>query len=193
MSALSTPGPHPLAERLIARYRADGLTGPVLEIHAGSGRNTNAIVDAGIPILSTRDDDPYTQLPGGRDTYAAAISTHAYLHGTTAKLRQGLAELRRVLMPRAPAYLTFGSLNDPRFGFGLALDERTFAPGDGPEVGIPHAFFERDGLVELLRGFTIESLDEVDATDLVGSWAHPDDAGEERERIVHWFAVAHTS
>jgi hypothetical protein len=189
MSALSTPVPHPLAERLITRYRSDRLSGPVLEIHAGSGRNTNAIVDAGIPILSTRDDEPYTQLPGGRDTYAAALSTHAYLHGTTAKLRQGIGELRRVLKTRAPIYITLGSLNDPRFGFGLALDERTFAPGDGPETGIPHAFFERDGILELLRGFTIESMDDVDATDLVGTWAHPAD-DDARDRIRHWFVVA---
>jgi hypothetical protein len=187
MSALSTPVPHPLAERLIERYKADGMTGPVLEVHQGSSRNTRAIVDAKIPITSTRDDDPYTQLPGGRDAYAAALSTHGYLHGTTAKLRLGLAELRRVLKPGAPMFITLGSLHDPRFGYGLALDERTFAPGDGPEAGIPHAFFERDGILELLRGYTIESMEEVDVTHIVGSWAHPD---PDAEKIVHWFVVA---
>ena len=188
MSALSTPVPHPLAERLIARYRADGLRGPVLEVNAGSGRNTRAFVDAGIQILSTRDDEPYTQLPGGRDTFAAAISTHGYLHGTTAKLRLGLGDMRRVLQPGAPLYITLGSLHDPRFGFGLALDERTFAQGDGPEAGIPHAFFERDGILELLRGFTIDSTDETDVTDIVGTWAHPRE--DSPQRILHWFVIA---
>jgi hypothetical protein len=191
MCALSTPAPHPLAELLIARYRADALHGPVLDVQAGSGRNTRAIVDAGIPVLSTRDDEPYTQLPGGRDTFAAAISSHGYLHGTTAKLRLGFGELRRVLKTGAPIYVTLGSLHDPRFGFGLALDERTFAPGDGPEAGIPHAFFERDGILELLRGFTIESMDEVDATAIVGRWAHPEpEDGAEPDRVMHWFVVA---
>jgi len=192
MSASSTPSAHPLADRLIARYRAAGWRDPVLEIAAGSGRNTRAFVAAGIPIVSTRDDAPYTQLPDGRDTFAAAISTHGYLHGATAKLRMGFAELRRVLHPGAPVYATLGSINDPRFGFGDALDERTFAPGDGDEIGIPHAYFERDGIHELLRGFTIESLEEVDATDIVGKWAHPDatDSLDAVQRILHWFVVA---
>ncbi len=163
----------------------------MLEVAAGSGRNTNALVAAGIPVLSTRDDEPYTQLPGGRETFVAALSTHGYLHGATAKLRAGLAELRRVLVPGAPVFLTLGSFNDPRFGFGTAFDEHTFAPGDGDEAGIPHAYFERDALDDLLRGFTIESADEVDATSIAGRWAHPD-LDPETQRIVHWFVVAHT-
>jgi SAM-dependent methyltransferase len=181
MSAPSTQGPHPLAERLIERYLASGLSGPVLEVAAGVGRNTRAFEAAGIPIAATGDDDPYTQLPGERDSYAAGFSSHGYLHGATAKVRAGLAELRRVLRPGA-----LGSIHDDRFGFGEAIDEWTFAPGDGPEMGIPHAYFDRDTIVELLRGYKIESLDEVDATDVVGTWAHPDS----RERVLHWFVVA---
>ena len=161
----------------------------MIEVHAGSGRNTRALHAAGIPVVATNDDEPYTQLPGARDTYAAALSTHGFLHGTTAKLRLGIGDLRRVLKSGAPIYITLGSLHDPRFGYGLALDERTFAPGDGPEIGIPHAFFERDGILELLRGFAIESMDETDTTDIVGTWAHPY-GPESAERIIHWLVVA---
>jgi hypothetical protein len=184
----STQGPHPLAERLIERYRAGAWDLPVLEVAAGAGRNTRAFSAAGVPVIATRDDEPYTQLPGERDAYAAAFSSHGYLHGATAKVRAGLAELRRVLRPAAPVYLTLGSIRDERFGFGEGLDEWTFAPGDGPEMGIPHAYFDRDTIVELLRGFTIESLDEVDATNIVGTWAH--DPEDEPQNIVHWFVVA---
>ena len=161
----------------------------MLEIAAGSGRNTRAFVDAGIPILSTRDEDPTTQLPGAREVYAAAISTHGYLHGATDKLRAAFAELRRVLVTGAPIAITLGSIADARFGFGTASDERTFAPGDGPEMGVPHAYFERTGAIEILRGFTIESLEEVDVDDVVGRWAHDD----EPSGMVHWFAVARKS
>jgi len=188
MSAPSTQGPHPLAARLIERYRAAGWIAPVLEVAAGAGRNTRAFAAAGVPVIATRDDEPYTQLPGEHDTYAAGFSSHGYLHGSTAKVRAGIAELRRVLQPGAPVYLTFGSIHDERFGFGEALDEWTFAPGDGPEMGIPHGFFDRDTIVELLRGFAIESLEEVDATDIVGEWAH--EPGEEPEPIRHWFVIA---
>lgn len=189
MTGTSTQGPHPLAERLIERYRAAGLTGPVLEIACGTGRNTRAFEAAGIPVVVTRDDDPYTQLPGERAEFAAAFSSHGYLHGASAKVRAGIGELRRVLVPGAPMYITLGSIHDERFGFGEALDETTFAPGDGPEKGIPHAYFERDTIVELLRGFTLESLEEIDATDIVGTWAHDPDE-EDAFPILHWFVVA---
>jgi hypothetical protein len=200
MSAPSTQGPHPLAERLIERYLAAAWDAPVLEVAAGPGRNTRALRAANVPVMATRDDEPYTQLPGEREAYAAALSSHGYLHGATAKVRAGLAELRRVLRPGAPIYITLGSIHDERFGFGEALDEWTFAPGDGPEMGIPHGFFDRDTIVELLRGFSIESLEEVDTTDTVGEWAHPQtesgstpeaaNATNSRERILHWFVIA---
>jgi hypothetical protein len=187
MPTPSTQGAHPLAERLIARYRSAGLTGPVIEIAAGVGRNTRALVAAGLEVVATRDDDPFTQLPGSRDTYAAALSTHGYLHGSTAKLRIGFGELRRVLLPRAPVFLTLGSIADERFGFGQMIDEQTYAPGDGPEAGIPHAYFDRDGVTEILRGFAIETLEEVGVDDVVGRWAHD----ESERRMRHWFVVAH--
>lgn len=186
MPTPSTQGPHPLAERLIARYCEAGLSGPVIEIAAGAGRNTRALVAAGLDVVATRDDEPYTQLPGGRETYAAALSTHGYLHGTTAKLRVGLGELRRVLRAGAPVFLTLGSIADERFGFGEMLDEQTYAPGDGPELGIPHAYFDRDTAAEILRGFTIETLEEVDVDAVVGRWAHD----EFQRGMRHWFAVA---
>jgi hypothetical protein len=188
MSAPSTQGPHPLAERLIERYLAAAWDAPVLEVAAGVGRNSRAFAAAGIPLVATRDDEPYTQLPGERESYAAALSSHGYLHGATAKVRAGLAELRRVLRPGAPIYITLGSIHDERFGFGEALDEWTFAPGDGPEMGIPHGFFDRDTIVELLRGFTIESLEEVDATNIAGTWAH--ETEDEPDPILHWFVIA---
>ena len=188
MSSSSAQTAHPLAQRLIARIREHPLDGPVLEVGTGSGRNTRALVDAGIPVLSVPDDTPYTQLPGSRESFGAALSTHAYLHGTSAKLRAGIAELRRVLRPNAPAFITLGSFKDARYGLGIPFDERSFAPGEGAELGIPHAYFDRDGVIELLLGFTLESMEEVDVDDIVGRWAHAED--DEITGRVHWFVVA---
>jgi hypothetical protein len=188
MSSSSAQTAHPLAERLIANAREHALDGPVIEVGTGSGRNTRALVEAGVPNVSVPDSTPYTQLPGTRENYGAGLSTHAYLHGASAKLRVGIAELRRVLRPGAPVYITLGSIKDARYGLGIPLDERSFAPGEGDEVGIPHAYFDRDGVIELLLGFAIESMEEVDADEIVGRWAHgPDDDVAGR---VHWFVVA---
>jgi hypothetical protein len=186
MNAPSPLRAHPLAEQLADRYRNDGLRGPIVEIAAGSGRNTRYLTAAGIAVVATRDDESYTQLPGGRNAYAAALSTHGYLHGTLAKLRLGLAELRRVLQPAAPIAITLGSIQDARFGFGLALDESTYAPGDGDEAGIPHAYFDRAGVLELLApAFVAESLHELDVDAIVGRGAHAAPQG-----MRHWFVIA---
>jgi hypothetical protein len=185
MSSPSEKTAHPLAERLIALAREHPLDGPVIEVGTGSGRNTRALVDASIPVVSVPDDVAYTQLPG-RDEYGAALSTHAYLHGTSAKLRAGIAELRRVLRPRAPVFITLGSFKDVRYGFGIPFDERSFAPGEGAELGIPHAYFDRDGVIEMLAGYVIDTMEEVDVDDIVGRWAHEDDVGGR----VHWFVTA---
>jgi hypothetical protein len=187
MSSSFAQTAHPLAQRLVALAGEHPLDGPVIEVGTGSGRNTRALVEAGLPVQSVADDVPYTQLPGSRETYGAALSTHAYLHGTSAKLRAGIAELRRVLRPNAPAFITLGSFKDARYGLGIPFDERSFAPGEGAELGIPHAYFDRDGVIELLLGFTVESMDEVDVDEIVGRWAHPDDEVSGR---VHWFVVA---
>jgi len=188
MDAPSPPEAHPLASRLALRYEALGRTGPILEVGTGSGRNTRALAARGLQVTTTADDQPYTQIDASREAFDAAISTHAYLHGTVAKLRIGLGELRRVLRPGSPVALVFGSINDARYGFGTPLDERTFAPGDGAEAGIPHAYFERAGLEELLRGsFRIDRLEEVDVDEIVGRWAHGDD---DISGFRHWFLEA---
>ncbi len=187
---MSSSSAHPLAEALIGLARRRPFDGPVIEVGTGSGRNTRALVEAGIPNVSVPDDTPYTQLPGTRDHYGAALSSHAYLHGASAKLRAGIAELRRVLRPDAPVFITVGSFKDARYGLGIPFDERSFAPGDGDEAGIPHAYFDRDGVVELLFGFAIESMEEVEVDDIVGRWAHGDDGVAGR---VHWFVRARKS
>ena len=182
---------HPLADELLAFVARHPLSGPVVEVGQGTGRNTRALVAAGVQVVPVADDVPYTQLPGGRDMYGAALSTHAYLHGTVDKLRAGLAELRRVLRPGAPIFITLGSIDDARYGLGIPFDERSFAPGDGDEAGIPHAYFDRDGIVELLRGFfDLESAEQVDVDRIVGRWAHGEEAPSGR---VHWFVRARRS
>ena len=186
MSSSSAETAHPLAERLIRLAREQPLDGPVIEVGTGSGRNARALVAARIPNVSVPDSTPYTQLPGSRETYGAALSTHAYLHGTSAKLRAGIADLRRVLKREAPAFITLGSFKDARYGLGIPFDERSFAPGEGAELGIPHAYFDRDGVIELLLGFRIESMQEVEVDEIVGRWAHDD----EIVGRVHWFVEA---
>jgi hypothetical protein len=176
---------HPLAQRLYERV-AKG-NGPIVVVGDGRGRNSRSLGEAGLSVVAIPDEASYTQLAFPPRHFAGALSTHAYLHGIASKIRLGVAELARVLQAGAPAFLTFGSIQDVRFGFGDALDAQTFAPGDGPEQGVPHAYFDRDGIIELLRPLVIVSMDEVNVDAIIGKWAHLED---EPPGKVHWFVEA---
>lgn len=176
---------HPLALRLYERL-AD-QEGPVVVVGNGAGRNSRALRTAGLRVVAVPDETPYTQLAAAPRSFIGALSTHAYLHGTTAKIRLGIAELARVLTAGAPAFLTFGSIRDVRYGYGDPLDEHTFAPGEGPEQGVPHAYFDHDAIREILRPFQIVSAEEVEVDEIIGKWAH---LGGESPGKVHWFVEA---
>ena len=168
--------PHPLALELIERLR--GRPGArVLEIGAGSGRNTRALAAAGLAVQTL----PATDCAG-------AISTHALLHGTRESLAAQLAQIARSLERDAPLYATFGSVRDARYGKGRALEPHVFAPLDGDEIGVPHAYFDEARLRALLAPyFTIESIYEAAVDEIAGSWAHP---AAPLRNAVHWFVIA---
>ncbi|MBV8600692.1 MAG: class I SAM-dependent methyltransferase [Candidatus Eremiobacteraeota bacterium] len=170
-----------MARRL---YETVGKGRTVAVVGDGSGRNSRALTAAGLTVVAVEDEKPYTQLPFAARELDGALSTHAYLHGTAAKIRSGIAELARVLRPEAPAFLTFGSIQDVRYGFGDQLDAHTFAPGEGAEIGVPHAYFDRDALLDVLRPLEIVCAEEVAVDAIVGKWAHLSD---EPPGKVHWF------
>lgn len=180
---------HPLARVLIARLgpRADL---PVLDFGAGRGRNTRALRDAGPRVVSVADAvaESAAPLAGITDRFAAALSTHALLHGTASIVAEKTAVIAQRLEPRGLLYATFGSSRDARFGKGERIDDWTFAPLEGAERGVAHAYFDREHLVALLEPlFMIESLEERDVDDVVGAWAHRD---APLRGAVHWFAIA---
>lgn len=149
----------------------------VLEIGAGSGRNTIALEGAGITVLAP-----------GQGPADAALSTHALLHGTLESIAERLDQIAAQLRPGAPLYGTFGSVRDARFGEGDRLGAFTFAPTDGDERGVAHTFFDEPRVRALIeRRFVVESLVERGVDAVVGTWAHPQSP---LESAVHWFAVA---
>ncbi len=162
----------------------------VLEFASGSGRNVAALSRAGFTVAAIDDRTAATVEPfaGISGSFAATLSTHGLLHGSVATIAHHVAEIAGLLEKNGLLYATFGSVRDARFGEGERLDEFTFAPVAGDERGIAHAFFNRQGVTELLEPhFAIESLEEHDVDAVAGSWAH-------RERslrgAVHWFAIA---
>lgn len=185
----SEPGfraPHPLAERLIAHVRGrDAIR--VLEVGTGSGRNAAALAAAGLAFVSIGEFAPIGPLQGA-GSFAAALATHALLHGTPETIGLRLREIARVVEPGGRLYATFGSTRDVRFRRGTRIDDATYAPVDGDEAGIAHAFFDEGRLRSLLsEAYTIVRIEEVDVDEIAGKWAH---TTTPLRNAVHWFVEA---
>src|SRR5579872_5509560 len=125
---------HPLAISLIARLRAIP-NARVLEIGAGTGRNTEALRAAGFEIDSTADDKP---IPAHENHSAGALATPALLHGTPGTVAASLSTIAHALKPGAPLHATFASTLDARFGHGRQISKHVYAAETGDEAGVPH-------------------------------------------------------
>ena len=120
--------------------------------------------------MTRASETPFAGVAGRFD---AALSTHGLLHGTARSMAFAFTPSQLGSMPSGLLFATFGSTRDSRFGRGERLDDSTFAPDDGDERGVPHAYFDRDRLVALFEPyFEIESLDEQGVDDVAGTWAH---------------------
>ncbi len=177
--------PHPLAVSLADRLRGRPAI-CALEVGSGNGRNAAALSDAGVQVTSIPDDrlENFADDIAGR-RFDAALSTHGLLHGTPQSIGAMLDVIAGALKSDAPFYATFGSKRDSRFGKGRRVNADSFAPVEGDEMGVVHAFFGRAQLATLLgRSFSVERLEEHSVDHLAGRWAHL----QPPTGSVHWFA-----
>ncbi len=181
--------PHPLAQRLIERLQTRPAS-RVLDFATGSGRNAEALRRAGFDVVAIGDEAAVSERPlaATEDGFVAAISTHGFLHGTSAGVAARVRAVVRALEPGGLLYATFGSTKDSRFGEGERLGDATFAPLAGDERGVSHVYFDRRRLLEMLEPqLDVESLEEQSVDDVAGAWAH---RGRSLAGAAHWFAVA---
>jgi hypothetical protein len=181
--------PHPLAAALIERLHPRPET-RVLDFSSGSARNARALRAAGFSVVAIEDAEAASEAPfaGVAGKFTAAVSSHGLLHGAPGTVGARVAQIAGRLEPGGLLYAAFGSTRDARFGCGERLDVATFAPFDGDERGVAHAYFDRERLHALLGAhFEIESLDECGVDDVAGRWAHVE---RPLRGAVHWFAVA---
>jgi protein-L-isoaspartate O-methyltransferase len=181
--------PHPLAEQLIARLEASSGV-RVLDYASGSGRNTAALRGVGLKVVAIDDERAASPaaLADVDEAFDAVLSTHGLLHGDVAAIAATLHWIADHLKMDGLLYATFGSSRDARFGRGTRIGASTFAPIAGNERGVPHSCFDEPQLRALLAAeFDVESLQERDVDEVVGSWAHRKRA---LRGAVHWFIVA---
>jgi SAM-dependent methyltransferase len=175
--------PHPLAAELIARLPRGAS---VLDVGAGSGRNSAALADAGFRVRSIPDAEASTfEAPDA--SFAAAVGTHAFLHGTPASVAEMAVRVARALTEGGFFYATFASKRDARFGIGTRIAEDSFAPESGDEAGVAHAYFDEAGVRDALAShFEVVLITEEDVDTIVGRWAH----ARRPTGSMHWFVRA---
>lgn len=181
--------PHPLAESLIQRL-VSRPGARVLEFASGSGRTTRALQRAQFDLVAIDDAAATSPQPfaGIAEPFAAAISTHGLLHGRSGAIASNLDSIARLLERGGLLFATFGSTRDARFGKGARIDDFTFAPEEGDERGVAHAYFDRTALAEVLEDhFEVELMQERTVDQIAGTWAHRQ---RPLEGSVHWFVVA---
>jgi hypothetical protein len=167
--------PHPLAVALCEQLR-DRPGARTIDFATGGGRNAAALRAAGFEVLAVSDAEAASNRPfaAAEGRYAGVLSTHGFLHGTPAEIAARVAAAAQRLDPGGLFYATFGSKRDARFGTGIEIARDCYAAREGDERGVPHGFFDDEGLRDMLAAlFEIESLRETPA-------AHG----------VHWIAIA---
>jgi SAM-dependent methyltransferase len=178
--------PHPLAIELAGRLRGVPYA-RVLDYCTGSGRNTRWLEREGFSVEIVSDDeasafdriDPHPSFDG-------IVASHGLLHGIATAMPGRVERLARRLRPGGWMCATFGATTDSRFGVGDRLDDATFAPRDGDEIGVAHAYFDEPALRTMLDAhFDIALLDRFDAAQTAGRWAH----SQPLTGAVHWFFV----
>lgn len=180
---------HPLAERLIERLQSQRNI-RILDFATGIGRNAEALRRAGFTVVTLSDDDAASDLPLGEapERFGAVLSTHGLLHGRAASIASRLRSISEHIERRGWLFATFGSTGDARYGRGEQIDESTFAPIDGDERGVAHAYFDRAQLRALLEpSLELESLEEHSVDGIAGRWAH---SQWPLEGAAHWFVIA---
>ncbi len=107
----------------------------------------------GLPRLLLRSDMRAVPLKSG--TFDCVISTYVLHHGTLAMIDRAFQEVRRLLVRGGILLALVQSKQDWKYRIGRQVETDTFVPDVGDEAGLLHHFFDRRGIEDLLRGFSI--------------------------------------
>lgn len=179
--------PHPLAVELIAVLGA--VEARVIDVASGSRRNARALRAAGFEVVEIGDAAATAAtIERAEGSFAAALSTHGLLHGTLQSIGAAVEAIAAKLEPGGRLFATFGSVRDARFARGVEIERFVYAPVDGDERGVAHAFFDESRLRALLEGrFALDVVEERNADETAGDWAHRE---KPLRSSAHWFVHA---
>ena len=109
-------------------------------------------------------------LPFSSGFFGYILSWNVLYHGNLSELKQAVAEVKRVLAFDGFFQGTFISKTNSYFGKGTALDSNTYISEDESDKSHPHCYVNERELRDLLRGFEIISLEDVEHDNYEGAF-----------------------
>lgn len=99
-----------------------------------------------------------SSLPFVDHSFDCVISVYVLHHSTYSGIRRAFAEIRRVLIPSGLLLALLLSEDDWKSGKGELLERNTCITDEGDEAGVVHHFFSKEGLSQMLSGFSVIEL-----------------------------------
>ncbi len=173
--------PHELAIALAEEMRGRGMR-RVLDVGCGGGRHLLYLAEQGFEVYGTdrsavglaisrerlekeglkavlRRCD-MTEVPFPDGFFDAVLSVQVLHHNTLENVERAVGEIRRALKERGLFFATLIGRGDHKEGKGKKIEPGTYICDSGIEAGMPHHFFTRQEVEDLLEGFEIARLEE---------------------------------
>lgn len=173
--------PHELAIALAEEMRARGMR-RVLDVGCGGGRHLLYLAKQGFVVYGTdrsaaglaisrerlekegleatlRRCD-MTEVPFSDEFFDAVLSVQVLHHNRLENVEKAVGEIRRALKGGGLFFANFCGKGDYKEGKGEKIEPGTYICDSGIETGMPHHFFTRREVEDLVEGFEIMSLKE---------------------------------
>jgi SAM-dependent methyltransferase len=101
----------------------------------------------------------FAEIPFSNNWFDAVLSIQTLQHGNETEVRRGISEITRVLKPDGLLFVTLpGRYAHGRERYCLVttarqVEERTFVPTQGEEIGTPHHIFNKPMLLRYFSDF----------------------------------------
>lgn len=109
--------------------------------------------------LADMTDSPFTGL-----NFNGAISWDALHHNTISNISKAVNNVYENLFVRGMFMVSLLSTKGGAFHIGKEIEKNTFVREEGSEAGVPHHYFDEQGIRDLFKKWKIVSLIEVVAT-----------------------------
>lgn len=144
-------------------FAANGFQVTALDLsESGLRRLEKTAVERGLAITTVHADLTSLPFPGG--SFDAVLAYHSIYHVDSAGMHAAISELYRVLKPGAEAYLTFNAKSNPTFNDprNQVVDGNVRLKREEDGSILPHFYCDLDDLYQLLAGFKIIKLRQIE-------------------------------